>query len=236
METLYIVIPAYNEEKNIEKVIDDWYPVIERYNGNGTSRLVVIDDGSRDNTYNILMKCAQDRPLLHPVTKKNSGHGATVLYGYHYALKQGADYIFQTDSDGQTRAEEFHQFWKLRKQYDMVIGLRNKRQDGITRIFVTGILKIVVRLCFKVRVPDANTPYRLMDRKSLSEALRSVPAGFNLSNVLIAVIYAKRKKRVKYIPITFMPRQGGTNSINIRSIIRIGRKALYDFRKLNKQI
>lgn len=236
MDTLYIVIPAYNEEKNIEKVIADWYPIIEKYNGNGASRLVVIDDGSRDNTYDILTKCAQSRPLLRPVTRKNSGHGATVLYGYYYALKHGADYIFQTDSDGQTQAEEFDQFWKLRKQYDMVIGLRNKRQDGITRIFVTKILKIVVRSCFKVSVPDANTPYRLMDRKSLTEVLQSVPLDFNLSNVLIAVIYAKKKMRVKYIPITFRPRQGGNNSINLRSITQIGRKALHDFKTLNKQI
>lgn len=236
MDILYIVIPAYNEEKNIEKVITDWYPVIERYSGNGLSRLVIIDDGSCDATYNILMKCAKNRPLLYPVTKKNSGHGATVLYGYHCALEQGADYVFQTDSDGQTEAEEFHRFWKLRKQYDMIIGLRNKRQDGITRVFVTRILKIVVKLCFKVSIPDANTPYRLMSGETLKKVLRSVPADFNLSNVLVSVIYAKKNMKVKYIPITFKPRQGGKNSINIRSITQIGRKALHDFRILNGQI
>lgn len=235
MNVLYIVIPAYNEEKNIEKVVMDWYPIVEKYNGGGLSRLIVIDDGSRDDTYHILKKCAKERPLLLPMTKENTGHGATILYGYHYALKQGADYVFQTDSDGQTQAEEFHQFWKLRDRYDMVIGLRNKRQDGISRIFVTKVLKAVVRLCFGVGVPDANTPYRLMSRDSLEEVLQSVPEDFHLANVLVAVIYVK-KKRVKYIPITFKPRQGGKNSINIRSITKIGRKAFHDFRILNKQI
>lgn len=236
MDALYVVIPAYNEEKNIEKVIRDWYPIVEKYNGGGHSRLIVIDDGSRDDTYTILKKCALERPLLFPITKDNSGHGATVLYGYKYALEQGADYVFQTDSDGQTKAEEFHQFWELRNRYDMVIGLRNKRQDGFARIIVTKILKAVVKLCFGVGVPDANTPYRLMSRESLGKAMQSVPENYNLSNVLIAVIYAKRKWKVKYIPITFKPRQGGKNSINMKSITRIGRKALHDFRIISKQI
>lgn len=236
MDVLYIVIPAYNEEKNIEKVIEDWYPVVENYNGDGRSRLVVIDDGSKDDTYAILKKCALEKTLLFPITKDNSGHGATVLYGYKYALEQGADYVFQTDSDGQTLAEEFHQFWELRNQYDMVIGLRNKRQDGILRIIVTKILKAVVALCFGVGVPDANTPYRLMSGKSLGKVVRSVPENFNLSNVLIAVIYVKKEWKVKYVPITFKPRQGGQNSINMKSITKIGRKALHDFRVINKQI
>ena len=63
MELLYI-IPAYNESDNIRKFIDDWYPIIETYNGNGNSRLVIVNDGSTDNTYKILQECAKTRPLL----------------------------------------------------------------------------------------------------------------------------------------------------------------------------
>ena len=99
-EKLYIVIPAYNERDNIYQVLDDWYPVVEKHCGGGESRLVVIDDGSKDDTYAIMQEYAKTHPLFQPLTKPNGGHGATVLYGYRYALKQGADYIFQTDSDG----------------------------------------------------------------------------------------------------------------------------------------
>ena len=123
MKVLYIIMPAYNEEQNIENVIVDWYSIVEKYNGNGKSRLVVIDDGSKDRTYEIVKKCAENRPLLIPITKQNSGHGGTVLYGYQYALKNDADYVFQTDSDGQTIAEEFHQFWEQKEQFDMLIEL-----------------------------------------------------------------------------------------------------------------
>ena len=72
MDKLYIVIPAYNEEENISAVVEDWYPVIEKHHGDGESRLVIIDDGSKDSTYEILKASAQDKPLLLPLTKLNA--------------------------------------------------------------------------------------------------------------------------------------------------------------------
>ena len=54
MDTLYIIVPAYNESENIKHLIDDWYPIIEKHNGNGKSRMVIINDGSRDRTWELL--------------------------------------------------------------------------------------------------------------------------------------------------------------------------------------
>lgn len=234
MDKLYIVIPAYNEEENIENVIKDWYPVVYKI-GNG-SKLVIIDDGSKDKTYEIMKKFQDKYEFFEPITKPNGGHGATVLYGYHYAINAGADYVFQTDSDGQTLPEEFWKFWELRKDYAMVIGHRKGRQDGLSRVFVTKTLKLVCKICFRVSVVDANTPFRLMQADTLQKNLTLVPENFNLSNVIISVIYAKKKLPVKYLPITFRPRQGGVNSINMKKIFRIGKQALKDFKKINECI
>ena len=236
MDILYIVIPAYNEEENINHVIEDWYPVVQKHDGGGYSRLVIIDDGSRDRTFSILQEAVISRPLLCPITKPNSGHGATVLYGYHYALDHGADYVFQTDSDGQTLPEEFEPFWAQRESYDMVIGWRKERQDGASRVFVTKTLKIVIKVCFGVTVKDANTPFRLMKTETMREYIDLIPKDFNLSNVLLSVIYQKKNCSVLYIPITFRPRQGGVNSINMKKIFKIGKQALSDFRKLDEVI
>lgn len=236
MDSLYIVIPAYNESETIRQVIDDWYPIIEEHNGGGKSRLIIIDDGSKDNTYEIMLECAKDKPLFTPLQKPNSGHGATVLYGYHYALDHGADYVFQTDSDGQTLPSEFAPFWDVRESFDMVIGWRKGREDGLSRIFVTKVLKYVVYLCFGVFVTDANTPYRLMKADTLRRYIDIIPKDYNLSNVILSVIYARRKCAVKYMPITFRPRQGGINSINMKRIFRIGKKALSDFREINRKL
>ena len=234
MDKLYIVIPAYNEEENIEEVINDWYPIIDKMSDD--SRLVIIDDGSKDNTYKIMQKLKEKYPKFEPITKSNEGHGATVLYGYNYAINNNADYIFQTDSDGQTLPSEFWPFWDERKNYAMVIGHRKGRQDGISRIFVTKTLKLSLFFMFHVWVKDANTPFRLMKADILKEKIKLIPEKYNLSNVILSVIYIKQKLPVKYIEITFRPRQGGVNSINMKKINKIGIKAIKDFRKINKNL
>ncbi|MGB8454997.1 MAG: glycosyltransferase family 2 protein [Anaerocolumna sp.] len=234
MDKLYIVIPAYNEEETIQDIIKNWYTIVDKI-GNG-SKLVIIDDGSKDSTYSIMKQEAQERPAFEPITKPNGGHGATVLYGYHYGIEQGADYIFQTDSDGQTLPEEFWEFWELRDKYTMIIGYRKGRQDGIPRLFVTKILKLVLWVCFHLSLKDANTPFRLMQAEILKDNIQLIPKNYNLSNVLVSVIYGKKKLPVKYLPITFRPRQGGVNSINMKKIFQIGKQALKDFSVINKYI
>lgn len=236
MENLYIIIPAYNESENIRQTIDDWYPVIEKYNGNSESRLVIINDGSRDNTYEISCDCAQTRPLLQVLTKPNGGHGPTVLFGYRYAIKHNADFIFQTDSDGQTSPDEFHEFWKLRFQYDAILGHRSERGDGVGRKFIENTLRFILRLYFKVNVPDANAPFRLMRRELVEKYIRKMPKNFNLPNVMLTTYFAYYKENIRFIKISFKPRQGGTNSINFKKIFQIGWKALGDFRRLKRHM
>ena len=130
MEKLYAVIPAYNEQDNIRKVIREWYDVIAATGEE--SRLVVIDDGSRDDTFRIMQEEAADKPALIALHKENSGHGSTLLYGYRYALENGASFIFQTDSDGQTLPSEFEPFWIAKDKYDVSIGYRNRSHGFIS--------------------------------------------------------------------------------------------------------
>lgn len=234
MDKLYIVIPAYNEKENIEMIAREWHDVVVK--ASAQSRIVIIDDGSKDSTYEKLQELQKELSQLEGITKSNGGHGATILFGYHYALDHGADFVFQTDSDGQTLPSEFWQFWENRNQYDMQIGYRKGRQDGLSRIFVTKILKFVLFLQFGLWIADANTPFRLMPAKTLSEMLLHVPDNHNLANVVLTVLYHKNKKKIKYYPITFRPRQGGVNSINFTKIAKIGIKAVKDFSQLKGTI
>ena len=234
MDKLYIIIPAYNEEANIELVAREWHEVVAGIGQD--SRLVIINDGSKDQTYEKLCALQAELPQLLPVTKENGGHGATVLYGYFYALEHGADYIFQTDSDGQTLASEFQGFWEQRNEKKVLIGYRYHREDGISRIFVTKVLKMVLFLIFGIRVTDANTPYRLMPKKLLQKYIVKVPENFNLSNVMLTVLFLRGKENVQFIPITFRPRQGGVNSINLKKITKIGIQAVKDFRTIKKNL
>lgn len=229
-DELYIVIPAYNEEDNIEKVVIDWYPIVEKYGRD--SKLLIIDDGSKDLTYQKLMKLADSRSALIVQTKKNGGHGETVLYGYNYALEHGADYIFQTDSDGQTDPGEFELFWDIREKYDVILGNRQIRGDGKTRAFVEQVVCFLLRLYWGIKIPDANAPFRLMKASIIKKYLNKLPEGYNLPNIMLTAYFVYYKENVCFVEITFNPRQGGENSVNILRIIRIGWRALYDFGKL----
>lgn len=234
MDKLYIVMPAYNEAENIKDVIDAWYPIVEKI-GN-ESRLVVINDGSKDNTYDIMCECAKDKPLFIPVTKPNGGHGSTVLYAYRFAIKEGADYIFQTDSDGQTNPGEFARFWEQRNAYDAIIGNRVVRGDGKSRKFVENTVCFLLRLYFGVKVKDANAPFRLMKTALVAKYIDNLPVDYNLPNIMLTTYFSYFNEKLKFEQITFKPRVAGTNSINFKKIIKIGWKALGDFRAFKKQL
>lgn len=236
MDILYIIIPAYNESANISKVIDDWYPIAKKHNADGKSRLVIIDDGSHDDTLQIIKNRSSSLPLLVALTKSNGGHGDTVLYGYRYAISKGADYIFQTDSDGQTNPLEFERFWQLRTHYDAVIGNRSQRKDGTERKVVENTLRFILWVIFGVRVPDSNAPFRLMKGPLLEKYIGKLPTHYNLPNVMLTTYFTFFHERVRFVDITFNPRQGGNNSINIKSIAKIGLLAMGDFLRLRRNI
>ena len=233
-EVLYIVMPAYNEEENIEKVVAQWYLIVEKINS--FSRLLIVNDGSKDRTYEKLNRMQKDMPLLLAINKPNSGHGATCLFAYRTAIENGADFIFQTDSDGQTNPDEFWAFWKDRNKYDFQIGDRINRQDGFIRFCVTNVLRIVLWLFFFEWIKDPNTPFRLMKTSKLKRILNVIPYDFFLSNAAISAVVVKFKERYMDRRITFKPRQGEKNSINIKKIFSIGLTSLKYFSIIKKNI
>jgi len=236
MEKLYIVIPAYNEETNIERTVKEWYAVIRRHSGEGESRLVVVNDGSTDSTWEILCKMKKEMPLLQPLKKANGGHGSSVLYGYSHAVQHGADYVFQTDADGQTDPEEFEAFWDLKEQYDAIIGSRSVRGDGKSRKFVENVVCLLLRMIFGIRVKDANAPFRLMKAELLEKYIKRLPEDYNIPNIMLTTYFVYYQEKVCFREISFKPRQGGINSLNLKKIVKIGWKALGDFRKLKKEM
>lgn len=230
MDSVYIVMPAYNEEANIEKVVRQWYPNLIGKADN--SRLVIADTGSTDQTHKILIKLQLEFPQLEILETKNSQHGPKLIALYDYAINQGANFIFQTDSDGQTNPEEFDKFWHLRKQYDAILGCRYVRGDGQIRAFIEHIVCFLLKIYFGINVPDANAPFRLMKSEIVQRYLYMLPSDYNLTNIMLTTYFSYFKENLTFREITFAARQGGSNSINIPKIIKIGWHALSDFRIL----
>lgn len=233
MDSLYIVMPAYNEEENIEKVVEEWYKILEGKSDD--SKLIIADFGSKDRTHEILENLKKERfPKLEVLQTTNQFHGPKVIALYDYAIVNGIDYVFQTDSDGQTNPEEFESFWQMRKQYDGIFGNRTVRGDGNDRAFVEKVVCFLLRLYFRVKVPDANAPFRLMKCDVVKKYLYKMPQDYNLPNIMMTTYFAYYGERINFKEISFKPRTAGTNSVNIPRIIKIGWNALGDFHKLKR--
>ena len=233
-ETLYIVMPTYNEEANIRNVVAEWYPILE--NAGENSRLVVSDGGSKDKTLDILNELKKEFPKLVVIPKPGTDHGTKVILLYKYAIEKGADWIFQTDSDGQTLPSEFEEFWKLRKKYDIIMGNRKKRGDGAGRKLVENVLRVYLKLFFGVMVPDANAPFRLMKADIVNKYIDLMPSNFNLPNAILAACFSRYKEKVTYRVVTFQPRQGGKNYMNVKRIFYIGKESIGNFAKIKKNL
>ena len=137
MKQLAIIIPVYNEEENIEKVINDWRKILEKKKFD----IIVINDGSKDKTKLILDKIKKKSSNIKVINKLNGGHGESIYLGYKYATKKKYKFIFQVDSDDQFSASDFKALWKLKdKSYDLIMGYRQYRKDPLLRIFLSKVV------------------------------------------------------------------------------------------------
>ena len=233
MDILYIVMPAYNEEANIESVVRSWYYLLE--GKDMRSRLVVADSGSTDKTHEIILEMQKSGyPQIEAVSKTGKFHGPKLIFLYKYAIEKGADYIFQTDSDDQTNPDEFGSFWEERKNYSGIFGNRTVRGDGKGRAFVERIVCLLLKLYFGVKPPDANAPFRLMKADVVNKYIHRMPKDYALPNIMLTTFFLYYGEKTLFKEISFQNRHAGKNSINIGKIMKIGWKSLRDFREFKK--
>ncbi|PIR99024.1 glycosyltransferase family 2 protein, partial [Candidatus Collierbacteria bacterium CG10_big_fil_rev_8_21_14_0_10_44_9] len=162
LSSLSIFMPAFNEEGNITTTIID-----ARSSAKAVARdyeIIVVDDGSRDRTAEVVGELAKHdsdiRLVKHP---NNRGYGAAVKTGLKACQK---DWIFFTDSDGQFRYDELPKFVNASSKYDLVIGYRKKRMDPFHRVFVAQVLlKIWNFVLFGLTVRDVDCAYKLFSRQ-----------------------------------------------------------------------
>ena len=188
MKQLAIIIPVYNEEENIEKVINDWRKILEKKKFD----IIVINDGSKDKTKLILDKIKKKSSNIKVINKLNGGHGESIYLGYKYATKKKYKFIFQVDSDDQFNASDFKALWKLKdKPYDLIMGYRQYRKDPLLRIFLSKVvLRLFFLIYFKKNISDANIPYRLMKIKFLDKFIKNSSKKYIAPNILMT-LYAK---------------------------------------------
>ncbi len=173
-------------------------------------------------------------PKLQILTNTDKEHGPKLIALYDYAIKNNADYIFQTDSDGQTDSEEIDDFWKSRNEYSAIFGKRKKQKDGFIRLLSEKILYFLLFLYVDVRIPDANAPFRLMRTSVLKKYLYRIHKNYSLPSIILTTYFCQVGEKIIFKNISFKKRKYGINSINILKILKIGLislKGFYIFRK-----
>jgi glycosyltransferase involved in cell wall biosynthesis len=153
---IFIVIPAYQEEERIGKVIKD---VIKT-----KFPIIVVDDGSKDNTFKVANKY-KITALRHKV---NLGKGAAMKTGAEAAFQMGADAIVFMDSDGQHKAKDLPHFIEAlgKDKFDVVFGSRNLSHGvPLVRYMGNKFASLLVSLLFGIYVSDLLCGYRGLNKK-----------------------------------------------------------------------
>lgn len=155
------VIPAYNESKNILKVINKVIGLVDE--------IVVVDDCSTDNTYQ-LIKDSGVIPLKHLI---NRGQGAALQTGNDYALRNGADIIVHFDGDDQFKAEEIRDILKpiIDGRADAVFGSRflGSANFPFTKRYIIMPLARLINRLFGIKMSDPQSGFRAINRKVISQ-------------------------------------------------------------------
>jgi len=200
---LWIVIPAYNERKNVGNVIQG----CKKFAKN----VVLVDDGSKDNTYRVGLK-QKVHTLQHPI---NLGKGAALKTGCDYAYLNGAEEIVVLDADGQHKPEEIPNFLKNLKGNDIVFGSRqlNKNMPKLFKFGNWGINKITEFL-YSVKLRDTQSGFRAFTRKSY-EKIRWDSCNYSMESEMIAKV---GKHHLKYAEISietiYLDKYKGTTIID----------------------
>jgi len=215
-----LVMPAYNEEECVEGVVRAWHTELEK-TVNGSFRLVVVNDGSRDRTGALLDELAKSLPNLVPVHQKNGGHGAALYTGYNKAIELGSRFVFQTDSDDQFLSSDFAKLWAQRETSPFLLGNRLRRFDPLHRLVITRIMRTFLFFIFGAWLVDANIPFRLIRTDYLRRLLARLPSGLFAPNIFLTVLAARDGRNLGHIPVTHIERATGEVTIVRWKLIKV---------------
>jgi glycosyltransferase involved in cell wall biosynthesis len=198
-----LLIPVYNESKNISKLIQRLeYPKKD---------IIIVDDGSTDNTYKIIEKTGVV-VLKH---NKNLGKGYAQRTGFEYAIKKGYEYVITLDGDGQHNPQEIPLFINRIKETreDIILGERrvSLKTMPIPRYFANLIVSFIVSFFSHQAIRDAQSGYRAISAQVMQKVplttshfemeceilIRAAKLGYRIGSIPISTIYQQEKSKIK---------------------------------------
>lgn len=209
-----IILPVYNEEKNIENVVRsivNFMPgVFDKF------EIILVDDGSNDQTPNIIKKISEGDAVIKTVRHpKNIGYGAALISGFkvsHYPL------LFFMDSDGQFDMSEIKRLLPYSEKFDIVAGIRTARRDSLYRVFAGRMYNSLICLLFGIKTKDITCGFKLFKRQVFDKMELKSRGGF--LNVEMLVKSKRLGYTIKEVGISHLPRTlGKETGASLKAII-----------------
>jgi glycosyltransferase involved in cell wall biosynthesis len=219
-------MPAYNEEANISAQIDEVLEACRPLTDD--LEVVVVNDGSKDRTGEVVQEKAQESPEVrlveHPV---NLGYGAAVYDGFAAATK---DYIFFTDSDKQFVVAEIEKLIPHLADADMVAGYRAPRRDPFMRVLNGKGWSMLSTIFFGYTVRDVDCAFKLFRR----EIIQKIGPDIGSRGATFSAEWLVRTKRAGFriteVPVTHLPREHGSQTGARMDVIIRAFRELFQFR------
>lgn len=213
MKKLLLIVPAFNEEKNLPELVNK----INEVQNTMPIKVdtLIINDFSTDNTKEVLKTLENINFINLPC---NLGIGGAVQTGYKYAKENDYDYAIQIDGDGQHNPKYIKQAYEeIEKGYNFVIGSRFIDNQGFQSSFVRRLginfFYYLIRILTREKITDATSGFRLCDRKVIDLFSRYYPADYPEPETLIILI--SNGFKVTEIPVIMNEREHGKSSINV---------------------
>ena len=216
LSSLSVFYPAYNDEGSIRPLVEKTLQLLPALTDD--FEIIVVNDGSRDNTPAILDAMARELPHMrvvhHPA---NRGYGGALRTGLLTATK---DWVFYTDGDAQYDVNELRDLVALvRDDLDVVNGYKLKRSDHRRRIVLGGIYKRLSRALFALPIRDVDCDFRLMRRA----VIQSIDLRSTSGVVCTEMIYKLAQAGARFVetPVHHYPRMHGQSQFfNWRSVVK----------------
>ena len=212
--SLSIIIPVYNEEKNIKKTIYKIDTILKKSDLKNYE-IIVVDDCSNDSTNQTLKQSKINFNLIEH--ERNMGYGASIKSGIK---KSKYNVIAITDADGTYPIEEIPEMYKKIKDFDMVVGSRTGKSVKIPFIrkpakwFIGKLANYLAGF----KIPDINSGLRLFKKEDALRFFKILPNGFSFTTT-ITLAMLTNDMQIKYIPINYMKRKGKSKIRPIRDTL-----------------
>lgn len=211
---LSVVVPVYNEIENLEAMLEELHGVLAA--GSRTFEVVVVDDGSRDGTAELLAKATKDRPWLRAIFfRRNFGQTAAFDAGFRAA---SGDIVATIDGDLQNDPRDIPAMIdKLEEGFDMVAGWRRKRSDAmLLRKVPSRIANWMIRKVTGTRIHDLGCSLRVY-RRDVTQELRL----YGEMHRFISVLADTMGARIAEVEVNHRPRRAGSSKYGLKRTVKV---------------